>query len=238
MDKKQRLQIINCIGDLIEDKCKPCEHHGKATNQTICIGCEHGKELRRLGLMLESKHPVPVIKKKEEEPMILTVERFEELKAEGKSDKLIAKLFEMDHNAMYRFKKQHGLINKPNVKKEKKKEPKEIPVASNTEYTQIMNELKQKLSEEHISVNEQQQIIADLKEELSRYEQANEEAGLKYKQLEHACEDLETENEKLRKENERLMDLDTRAYDEENKEIEILREQVQAYKQALKVSLA
>lgn len=153
MDKKYRQRIMIRIGDLIEHECKSCEHHGKATNQTVCTGCRHGKELRRLGEMLEGVRPIPTIEKGEKN-MALTVERYAKLKKDGKSDRVIAKEFGMDHNAMYRFKKEHGLINKPNVKPEKKEVLKEEKVDPSKEYETLMKELKQQLAEKERELSE------------------------------------------------------------------------------------
>jgi len=245
MDRGKRQRIMIQIGDLLEGHCKPCGDGKEKTEgqrqKEHCISCKVGKKLQKLGKMLGHTNPTF---REGEEIMTLTVAEYSRMKKDGKPDKVIAELYGMDHNAMYRFKKANDLTGKFDVKK--KESPRErkitelaVKESSTEQYSQLMDELKHEISQKNEVVDKLQAKIQHFETGIEQYKQALAEERTKYKALEEALNEKEMENEKLRRE------LESPAEDEsiirENTQLrnenKALQEQLYVIKQALKVSL-
>lgn len=45
----ERQNTMNQINQVLDKRCKPCEHYSANVNATICAVCPHGEKLKRLG---------------------------------------------------------------------------------------------------------------------------------------------------------------------------------------------
>ncbi|MDE8676473.1 zinc-finger domain-containing protein [Priestia aryabhattai] len=45
----ERQNTMNQITQVLDKRCKPCEHYSANVNATICAACPHGEKLKRLG---------------------------------------------------------------------------------------------------------------------------------------------------------------------------------------------
>jgi len=119
VEKKERIGIINRIGDLMEDKCRKCENHGRNGSQAFCQQeCPVGKELLILGQRLDQggngvkKETVKVkketvdIKSLQKQYKQPSLENYQALKKLNLVNMQITQVFDIDHNHFYKLKKE------------------------------------------------------------------------------------------------------------------------------------
>ncbi|MDN3229511.1 hypothetical protein [Priestia megaterium] len=97
-DKKMRITISQCIGDLTNLLCNRCKTRNK------CNECPVKGTLRMLGQALESS-PDKVIGP-------LTVNLYKDMQADGLTEQQIAELAHMSGKELLNFKHNHGLFAK------------------------------------------------------------------------------------------------------------------------------
>jgi len=202
LDKRERTAVIIKINDVIERYCKRCEYNkhdknGALKDPTFCRSqCATGALLQRLGEYLERGECLM---------SKITKEAYEALKKEGKTDAFIASYFGITQATLsYHKKKWEGAADK-----------------TTETYDELMQQLKQQLSEkdstiqtlqkrieelevegkhQHIKKDGLDKTICELKNDILR---AESEIELYKRSLEEA----ERENEKLIRQNEKLRKL-------------------------------
>jgi hypothetical protein len=170
VDRKQRKQIVSRISDILENTCGHCEFNKKHnSSDSVCVtSCKTGKELQRLGSLLEKKEGKALSK--------ITQEAYESMKNDGQNDTSIAKYFEITTATLsYHKKKWYG-----NSVEKKKKAPKKdvtpmsIPEVKVNPLVEENTALKAKVKELE-SYNQQLKedyqgafnIISDLRKQLA-----------------------------------------------------------------------
>lgn len=97
-DKKMRIKVSQCVGDLTSLLCDRCKTRNK------CDECPVKDTLRMLGAALENS-PNKVIGP-------LTVEAYKDMQVDGLTDQKIADLANMSMKELLIFKRQNGLYSK------------------------------------------------------------------------------------------------------------------------------
>ncbi len=226
MDKKERLKITLQIGDLIEKKCRTCEFNGKNRTTKECVPCPTGKELKRLGNLLETKKNEPKEEKEVKKIREISKEEIETLKEQGKSDPEVMEILGISHVKLNELKQKYNLIGKyPRVFKPRKEKPE-------NELRKLNDELIAELEKEKIQYRDLEDQYDYLKSTQDKTIEENQHLKAKVAQLEAlvneladekdnlvaACEDLENEVDKykLEKKLAGIKDNDIRE-EEENK---------------------
>ena len=202
LDKRERTAVVIKINDVIEQHCKGCEYNkhdknGALKDPTFCRSqCTTGALLQRLGEYLErGELCMPKI----------TKEAYEALKKEGKTDAFIASYFGITQATLsYHKKKWESVTDK-----------------TTETYDELMQQLKQQLSEKDSAIQTLQKRIEEL--EVERKHQHIKKDGLdkticelkndtlraesEIELYKRSLEEAERENEKLIRQNEKLRKL-------------------------------
>jgi hypothetical protein len=224
MNKKERRQIIFKIGDILENTCKACEHNVKSGNKrnNICLtSCSTGKELQRLGNLLETKKPMEEPKGEKEVKKIREISKEEivALKEQGKSDPEVMEILGISHVKLNELKQKYDLIGKyPRVFKPRKEKPEKKLRDLNNEMVEELEKVKSErdaYKQENETVKE---LLNDAKTRIAQLQGLIDELADEKDNLVAACEDLENEVDKykLEKKLAGIKDNDIRE-EEENK---------------------
>lgn len=225
LDKKEKKLVRIKINNVLDQQCGICPINViKDSSQRLaeCKKCSVFKEMQDLSQLLESK-PKHVEKKREIDHMSalngLTVEKYKELNAAGKSNSEIEREFDIKLGTLsWHMKKQFNYVlpkkNKPKTMKPKKKQVKQPekqhqgltieviepvePTISLTEYQNTKVQLNEALFEIH-SLREEMKELEYRNKTLELWynsekkvvKDQNEYAGYLKIQLEEACQKIE-----------------------------------------------
>lgn len=180
---EERINILVQVTELHKSECMSCvKRNGDIST---CRDCpvysqfqEHGErlmislaELRGLrGRMKLSKDLGGVTMSK-----VLTVEGYNDLKAQGLSDKEVREMYGMDNNQLYKFKKENGLVT-PRPRRAKEENNTEAPK------------------------NDKAEAVAELKESPMAQDSIQQE----FEEIKAMIKQLQDENAILKEENEKL----------------------------------
>lgn len=217
LDKRERTAVIIKINDVVERHCKGCEYNkhdknGALKDPAFCRSqCATGALLQRLGEYLERGECLM---------SKITKEVYEALKKEGKTDAFIASYFGITQATLsYHKKKWESAADK-----------------TTETYDELMQQLKQQLSEKDGLIHTLEKRIEELEAEMktlnenrlaeaesliirlnSEKEHADRtivelkneilHAGRELEQYKRSLEEAERENEKLIRQNEKLRKL-------------------------------
>ncbi len=201
MDKKERRQITYRIGDLIEKKCRGCEFNGKNRTAQECVPCPTGKELKRLGNLLEKKKKVEEPKGEKEVKKIreISKEEIETLKEQGKSDPEVQEILGISHVKLNELKQKYDLIGKyPRVFKPRKEKPEKQLRELNNEMIEEIEDLKKEvefLRKTNVELIKQRN---NLSVKVNQLEGLVNELADEKDNMTAACEDLEDEVARLK----------------------------------------
>jgi chromosome segregation ATPase len=214
MDKKERQQIMYRIGDLIEKQCRACKFNGKNRAAKECVPCPTGKELKRLGNLLEPKKKEPKEEKQMKKIREISKEEIVALKEQGKSDPEVMEILGISHVKLNELKQKYDLIGKyPRVYKPRKENPEKQLRELNDELIAKLERVTQQResAEEHYRDLEDQ--YDHLKATQDKTLEENQQLKVRVAQLEGlvneladekdnmtaACEDLEDEVARYKK---------------------------------------
>ncbi len=118
--RQRRLDLALTLARLEKEHCKPCDRKlgGKQNPENMCGKCPIYKQIRAIGVEMMGGE---VIKpgKKGRKPLDISVEAYNDLKATGLKDELIAKKLNISLKSLANFKRTNGLAIKRNVSKDK-----------------------------------------------------------------------------------------------------------------------
>lgn len=176
---EERINILVQVTELHKSECMSCVKRNGGIS--TCRDCpvysqfqEHGErlmislaELRGLrGRMKLSKDLGGVTMSK-----VLTVEGYNDLKAQGLSDKEVREMYGMDNNQLYKFKKENGLVT-PRPRRAKEENNTEAPkndkaeaVAELKESPMTQDSIRQEFEEIKAMIKQLQDEKATLQEE-------------------------------------------------------------------------
>ncbi len=204
MDKKERRLIVFKIGDILENTCKACEHNVKSGNKrnNICLtSCSTGKELQRLGNLLETKKPMEEPKEEKEVKKIreISKEEIETLKEQGKSDPEVMEILGISHVKLNELKRKYDLVGKfPKVFKPRKEKPEKKLRDLNEEMIAEIEHLKKQIEFSSKTNNELIKQRDNLSVRVNQLEGLVNELADEKDNMTAACEDLEDEVARLK----------------------------------------
>ena len=142
---KQRVSLLHEVTGLSESKCTGCEIRSSANGISACQGCSVLNEFKMIGgkltvnlSLIRKLRSAPIqpkakvlakppkkLKKVEsvcvKMVQIITVEMYQDFKAQGMTDKAIREKVGLDNNKFYKFKQDNELIVKPGKNAEKER---------------------------------------------------------------------------------------------------------------------
>lgn len=155
----QRLKLLDEQVLIQENECKPC---GKGTSeQSACRDCEVYARLRTIG---EAYEKLNLAERQERKMSQLTLEKYKDLKALGKTDSYIMKEFGMNSMQLNAWKKSHNLV-KP--RGEKTQEPKKVIATEAVEQreSEFVKEIEALKGEKAVMAQKYTKEIQELKAE-------------------------------------------------------------------------
>lgn len=209
MNRQERRKIITQIGDIIETVCGACEIGSRTGNRTdnICLtSCKTGKELQRLGNLLDPsnkpKQEVIEVKKIRD----ISKEEIVALKDSGKSDPEVQKILGISHMKLNELKREYDLIGKypkvmsgPRKPREKKENNSTVlPVERDNYDKETIVNLKRQVEKSRAELEEVTKQRDYGLSRIAQLENLVNELAEEKDNLTAACEDLEKEVSELK----------------------------------------